>query len=113
MAVFKNALPSLINTPKGNKLIVDVMKALAQDRIERADIANRTFEDMSPQEAFKLLRERKSPLARFQIFNDPEKSAEKFGEMTDTQLAEQFRVTTDPAAKAAIRAEAQRRKGAR
>ena len=62
MAVFKSALPSLINTPGGNKMILDVMKALAQDRIERADIANKTFEDMSPQEAFEALRERVSPL---------------------------------------------------
>lgn len=39
-AMYKASLPRLLNTPGGNAFIIDVMQAVAQDRIERAKIAD-------------------------------------------------------------------------
>jgi len=39
--MFRDSLPRLINTPEGNRLIVDGMNALIENRMKRADIAMR------------------------------------------------------------------------
>lgn len=39
--MFKDSLPRLINTPEGNKQILDVMDQLAENRVARGDIAMR------------------------------------------------------------------------
>ncbi len=55
--MFKNSLPRLINTPEGNELIVNTLEALAQDRQQRAVIAERAIAgELKPAEAVRELR---------------------------------------------------------
>jgi len=41
LALFKRSLPSLINTPQGNQMIVQTMRAIAEYDVKRGDIARR------------------------------------------------------------------------
>lgn len=59
--MFKGSLPRLINTPEGNALIADTLKAVAEDRIARGEIGNLVLlgeeqGGISPQEGFKRLK---------------------------------------------------------
>lgn len=64
--MFKSALPRIINTPGGNELITDTLTALAQDRLARAQIAERAqIGELKPGEAIKELRALPSPQTAF------------------------------------------------
>lgn len=65
--MFKASLPSLMNTPQGNTVIIDTIEALARARETRADIAARVLnKDITPQQGIKELRGLPNP---FQLFN--------------------------------------------
>jgi hypothetical protein len=67
VAMFKSALPSLIRQPGGNKTIIATLRAMAQDRIKRADIADQVFTgDLTVPQALRSMRDLPSPLRRFQ-----------------------------------------------
>jgi len=54
--MFRDSLPRLINTPEGNKLVLDTMERLAQNRMARADIANKVQTgELSRQDGMKQL----------------------------------------------------------
>lgn len=66
LALFKQSLPRLINTPDGNALIVGAMRGISQYEAQRGDIADRLADgELTQQEARKALRELPNPLADF------------------------------------------------
>lgn len=55
--MFRDSLPSLMNTPEGNRKIMEVMEGLAQNRLARADIATRVqIGEITPKDALAELR---------------------------------------------------------
>ncbi len=59
--MFRDSLPRLINTPEGNKLVLDTMERLAQNRMARADIANKVQTgELNRQEGMKQLSQLQS-----------------------------------------------------
>lgn len=66
IAMFKSALPSLMRTPEGNRLIIATLKAMNADRRKRAEIAESVFEGTETVPgAMRKLRNLPSPLRRF------------------------------------------------
>lgn len=62
--MFRDALPKLSNTPEGNKLILDTMEALANQRLEQARIATLvTTNQMNRQDGMKALQQLPDPFA--------------------------------------------------
>lgn len=62
--MFRDALPKLSNTPEGNKLILDTMEALANQRLEQARIATLvTTNQMNRQDGMKALQDLPDPFA--------------------------------------------------
>lgn len=66
LALFKQSLPRLINQPGGNATILSTMKAIAQYDAEGAGIVQRVrANEITRDQAFQLLMDRKNPLAEF------------------------------------------------
>jgi hypothetical protein len=66
LALFKQSLPRLINQPGGNATILATMKAIAQYDAEGAGIVQRVRAgEITRDQAFQLLMDRKNPLAEF------------------------------------------------
>lgn len=64
LLLFKRSLPSLINTPEGNKLIIQTMRGIAEyDRMGFDIIQRYRRGDINVAEAFQLLNERPDPTA--------------------------------------------------
>ncbi|WP_457797636.1 hypothetical protein [Methylocystis sp. S23] len=64
--MFRNSLPSLINTPEGNAIIQTTLAGLAQSKIDRAVIAERAQTgEISYKDAIKELRALPSPYEAF------------------------------------------------
>jgi hypothetical protein len=60
--MFKASLPRLINTPEGNRIIIDTMDTLAENRLRRGEIAGlaqlgEANGGLAPREAFRQLNE--------------------------------------------------------
>jgi hypothetical protein len=71
MAIFKSSLPSLIRTPEGNQIVAQTYQALANDKIERARIAEAGITgELTPQEAVKQLRALPNPFDAFKEAKD-------------------------------------------
>lgn len=59
---FKSSLPRLMNTPEGNALVGNTLEALAQDKVDRAAIAEKALtREITPGEAIKQLRALPNP----------------------------------------------------
>lgn len=68
LALFKRSLPSLINQPGGNQLIIDTIRAINQYDIEVSIIAGRALDGViTPAQARQALRELPNPLANFKV----------------------------------------------
>ena len=66
LALFKQSLPRLINQPGGNATILATMKAIAQYDAEGAGIVQQVRAgEITRDQAFQLLMDRKNPLAEF------------------------------------------------
>ena len=71
LELFKQSLPRIINTPGGNQLIVDTMRAIAQYDAQGAEIVQRMRlpegdpNRLTRAEAFQMLQQRQNPLAAF------------------------------------------------
>lgn len=66
LALFKQSLPRIINTPGGNQMIVNVMRGVAQYDAEGAAIVQRLRAgEISRSKAFEDLQARPNPLAGF------------------------------------------------
>ena len=66
LELFKQSLPRIINTPGGNQLIVDTMRAIAQYDAQGADIVQRLRSgEIDRATAFQMLQQRQNPLATF------------------------------------------------
>jgi hypothetical protein len=66
VAMFRGSLPALVRTVEGNREIVRTLRAMAQDRIKRAEIAEAVFSgDMTVPDALKKMRALPNPLERF------------------------------------------------
>lgn len=66
LAGFKASLPALINSPGGNSLILQTLKALNADKRARGDIADQVFQgDLGIKDALKQMRSLPDPLERF------------------------------------------------
>ncbi|MEJ5081049.1 glucosaminidase domain-containing protein [Ochrobactrum sp. MYb379] len=66
LALFKQSLPRIINTPDGNNLILDTMRGITQYQIQMGDIADRVANrDLSAAEARNEIKNLKNPLEGF------------------------------------------------
>ena len=66
LALFKQSLPSLVNTPEGNTKIIGTMKAIAHYDMQRAGIARRLqMGEITPSVAFEEYQALGNPLAEF------------------------------------------------
>ena len=66
LELFKQSLPRTINQPGGNELIINTMRGIAQYDAQGAEIIQRLrAREISREEAFRLLNERKNPLYEF------------------------------------------------
>ena len=55
--MFKSSLPSLMRTPEGNAMIMDVMEGIAKNKMDRADVALRVQTgELSPQDGVREIR---------------------------------------------------------
>jgi hypothetical protein len=69
MAVFKNALPSLMKTPEGNAIVADTFRGLYDHKMAAGDIAGQALrQEIDQKEADKRLRELPSPFARLKEY---------------------------------------------
>jgi hypothetical protein len=68
LALFKQSLPRIINQPGGNQTIVNTMRGIAQYDAEGAAIVQRLRSgEIDRPTAFKLLQDRKNPLAGMKV----------------------------------------------
>lgn len=66
LALFKQSLPRIINTPDGNNLILDTMRGITQYQIQMGDIADRVANrELSAAEARNEIKNLKNPLEGF------------------------------------------------
>jgi hypothetical protein len=66
LALFKNSLPSLINQPGGNQLIIETIRAINEYDVAASIIAGQALDgELTQAEARKALRELENPLAGF------------------------------------------------
>lgn len=66
LELFKQSLPRTINQPGGNQLIINTMRGIAQYDAQGAEIIQRLrAREISREDAFRLLNERKNPLDEF------------------------------------------------
>jgi hypothetical protein len=66
LALFKQSLPQIINSPGGNKIIVDTMRAIAEYDAEGARIVQRLRNgELTRAQAFDALQNRANPLANY------------------------------------------------
>jgi hypothetical protein len=76
--MFKGSLARLVNTPEGNKLIIDTMEAQARDKMARGDIAARSFAgEITRKEAIEEMRKLPDPLAGFKQWREQQEKAAK------------------------------------
>lgn len=67
LALFKQSLPRIINTPEGNKKIIATLKGIAEYEIKMGEIADAVANrEMSPADGRKAIRALENPLARGQ-----------------------------------------------
>jgi hypothetical protein len=67
--LFKSSLPSLSNTPQGNKIILDTMEAMAQYKAAQAEIATAVVtKQIDRAEGLKRLQSLPDPFATFKSF---------------------------------------------
>jgi hypothetical protein len=82
LVIFKSALPNLIRTPEGNAIVIQTLQSIAQDKLERARIAEMAqTEEISASDAIKQLRALPNPYEAF-------KAAQKGGAQGMPQAAE-------------------------
>lgn len=78
--MFRDALPKLSNTPEGNKLILDTMEALANQRLEQARIATLvTTNQMNRQDGMKALQALPDPFAGLKAAIGPREAPKQGG----------------------------------
>lgn len=66
LALFKQSLPRLINTPDGNRMIVKTMRGITEYQIQMGNIADMVADrEITPAEGRRLIRELKNPLEGF------------------------------------------------
>lgn len=66
LALFKQSLPSLMNTPEGNALIMQTMRGVAEHKRAQGDIAGQVFtREITPKQAMEAIRGLPDPFARF------------------------------------------------
>lgn len=66
LALFKQSLPRLINTPDGNRMIVETMRGITEYQIQMGNIADMVADrEITPAEGRRLIRELKNPLEGF------------------------------------------------
>lgn len=66
LALFKQSLPRLINTPGGNKMIAETMRAVAEYDIAMGEVARKLLlNELTPREAFDEYAKIGDPLAGF------------------------------------------------
>jgi len=76
LAMFKNALPNMMNTPEGNNLIIDTMQGLAEYKRMQGDIAGRVvMGEIDPKEAIALIRQLPDPFAKFKAVSGQQPGA--------------------------------------
>jgi hypothetical protein len=66
LELFRQAVPALMNTRKGNEIILNTMEATAQDRIARAEIAHRVLRgEITKEDGLKALGSLPDPFEAF------------------------------------------------
>jgi hypothetical protein len=66
LALFKRSLPSLINQPGGNQIIIDTIRAINEYDVAVSILAGQALDgDLTPAEARAAIRELPNPLAEF------------------------------------------------
>ena len=70
LELFKKSLPSLINTPDGNRLIIATLRGVAEYDRQGAEIVQKyRNKEISEAEAFQQLLNRKDPFAATDVFS--------------------------------------------
>lgn len=73
LALFKKSLPSIINTPEGNKRIIETIRSIADYDIQRGEIAAQLqFGEIGAKEAREKYRKLTNPLQDFRGTSQPE-----------------------------------------
>jgi len=68
LALFKRSLPSLINQPGGNQVIIDTIRSIAEYDVAASIIAGQALDGtITPEQARKALRDLPNPLAGFKV----------------------------------------------
>jgi len=89
LALFKQSLPRLINTPEGNASIVQTMRGIAEYEVQMGEIADSVADrTMTPQEGREAIRNLKNPLEDFSKdpTGDTASNALKVGEIVDGHM---------------------------
>lgn len=72
VSLFQKALPSLLNTPDGNAMILETMQGLAEYKRAQGDIAGLVvMGEIDPKDAAKQIRALPDPFARFKAAQKP------------------------------------------
>ena len=74
LALYKSSLPSIMNKPGGNAIIIRTMRGMAEYQMQMGDIASRAlYGEITPQEADKLMSQLPNPLEEAMSFMDTNK----------------------------------------
>lgn len=78
LELFQRSLPSLSNTPDGNALILDTMRAMTDYQVASGDIADRVMMgEISKEDGLRMLRELPDPMTAFKQFQTQRKPADE------------------------------------
>ena len=96
--MFKGSLPSLMQTPDGRNLVMGTLEGLAQDKIARAEIAERSLSgELKPGEAVKELRKLQSPNIAFKSGLEELRKSGRLGQGSGSQPEQPAQMTRQPA----------------
>lgn len=69
VAIFKNALPSMLKTPEGNKIVIGTLRSMNAYKMQAGDIAGQAIRgEISQADADKQIKALGSPFAQFKEF---------------------------------------------
>jgi len=69
VAIFRNALPSMLKTPEGNQIVMGTLRAMNAYKAQAGDLAGQALRgEISQADADKAIRALESPFSRFREF---------------------------------------------
>ena len=69
LSLYKSSLPSIMNKPGGNEIIIRTMRGMAEYQIQMGDIASRAlYGEITPRQADELMSKLADPLKDVMVF---------------------------------------------